>query len=195
MKVLSKVLLIALLATIFGLAGCNQKKLPEVKSSAIPLPKIKSSTAENSVTVLFPQKANISLIEGVSKIGWVKIHLQAKQIEVSLNSDSEKIDFTQIKKVNFDVSRAIISDGDIAFGGEKSSDLIQETLTKIPVNDLKLSESETGEFTVKLNNSALSKDQQDAMNSLVKDSIYVVEEIVFDDSSSKMTLKVLCCMA
>ncbi|MEM9926246.1 MAG: hypothetical protein AAF915_21250 [Cyanobacteria bacterium P01_D01_bin.50] len=192
MKVLSKVLLITLLAAIFGLAGCNQKKLPEVKSSAIPLPTIKSSTTDKSVTVLFPQKANVGLVEGVSKIGWIKINLQAKQIEVSLNSDTEKIDFARIKKVDFDLNRAILSDGDVAIKGEESSDLIEDTLTKIPVNDLKLSDSETGEVTVKLNNSALVR--QEVLNSVVLDGIYVVEEILFDDSSSKMTLKVLCCM-
>ncbi len=195
MKVLSKVLLITLLAAIFGLAGCNQNKLSEIKSSAIPLPTIKPSTAENSVTVLFPQKANVRLVRGVSKIGWVNINLPAKQIEVSLNNDSERIDFAQIKKVNFDLNRAIISDGDIVIKGEKSSDLIQDTLNKIPVNDLKLSDSETGEVTVKLNNYASSKEQEKRINSIVKDGIYVVEEILFDESSSKMTIKVLCCMA
>lgn len=194
MKVLSKVLLITLLAAIVGLAGCNQNKFSDVKSSVIPLPAIKPSTADNSVTVLFPQKGNVSLIKGVSKIGWVKVNPQAKQIEVSLNNSSETIDFALIKKVNFDLNRAIFSDGDFR-KGEKSSELIQDTLTKIPVNDLKLSEDDTSEVTVKLNNSTLSKERLESITSVVGDGIYVVEEILFDESSKKMTLKVLCCTA
>ena len=188
MKVLSKVLLIALLATIVGLSGCVRSQLSEVNKSAIPLPSIKPSNARNSVSVIFPQKANIKLVGGESRIGWVDINLQGKQIEVSLNSDSETIDFAQIKKVNFDLNRAIYSDSDIVIQGEESSDVIRETLTSIPVSDLKL-EKETGEVTVKLNNSASSK------NDVVRDGIYVVEEILFDESSQKMTLKVLCCVA
>lgn len=195
MKVLSKVLLITLLAAIFGLAGCNQNKLSEVKSSAIPLPTIEPSTAEKSVTVLFPQKANVRLVAGASKTGWVKINSQAKQIEVSLNSDSEQIDFAQIKKVNFDLNRAILSDGDIIVRGEESSELVTDTLTKVPVSDLKLEEAETVEARVKLNNSALSKDKQETIISAARDGIYVVKEILFDESSNKMTLKVLCCIA
>jgi len=189
MKVLSKVLLITLLATIFGLSGCNQSQFSEVKKSAIPLPTIKSSTAEKSATVIFPQKANVRLIGGVSKIGWVNINLQAKQIEVSFNRDSETIDFSGIKKVNFDLNRANFSDGDIVIQGGKSSDYTQDTFTKVPVNDLKLQEKETSEVTVKLNNSASSK------NSVARDGIYIVEEILFDESSQKITLKVLCCTA
>ncbi|MEO1430393.1 MAG: hypothetical protein AAFV71_15275 [Cyanobacteria bacterium J06633_8] len=188
MKVLSKVLLITLLAAIFGLTGCNQSKFSEVNNSVIPLPAIKPSTAEKSVKVIFPQKANVRLIGAGSKIGWVNINLQAKQIEVSLNNNSETIDFSRIKKVDFDLNRAIFSDGDIVIQGEESSEYIQETFTGIPVSDLKL-ENETGEVTVKLNNSESSK------NDVVRDGIYVVEEILFDESSDKMAFKVLCCTA
>ena len=189
MKVLSKVLLITLLATIFGLSGCNQGQFSEVKKSAIPLPTIKSSTAEKSATVIFPQKANIKLVGGVSKIGWVNINLEAKQIELSLNRGSETINFSQIQKVNFDLNRANFSDGDIFVKGEKSSDYIRDTFTKVPVNDLKLQDKETSVVTVKLNNSLSSQ------NSVARDGIYIVEEMLFDESSQKMTFKVLCCTA
>ncbi len=189
MKVLSKVLLITLLAAIFGLTGCIQNKLSEIKSSIMPLPEIESSNVDNSVTVLFPQKANVKLIGGVSKIGWVNINPQAKQIEVSLNRGSEMINFARIKKVNFDLNRAVFSDGDIVIKGKESSDYIQDSWTKIPVSNLNFEERETSKFTVKLNNSGLNK------NPAVRDGIYIVEEILFHESSKKMTLKVLCCIA
>lgn len=186
MKMLSKVLLITLLAAIFALPGCNQSKLPEVKKSAIPLPTIKPSTAQNSVTVLFPQKANISLVKGVSKTGWARINLQAEQIEVSSSNDSETIDFDQIEKISFDLNRAIFSSEKFAIPNEKSSDFIQETWTQVSIDDFKLEKDKTGEVTVRMNNSALNQ-------SAARDGIYVVEEILFDPSSQKMTLKVLCC--
>ncbi|AFY57969.1 hypothetical protein Riv7116_5600 [Rivularia sp. PCC 7116] len=188
MKVLSKVLLITLLAAIFGLTGCNQSKFSEVNKSVIPLPAIKSYTAENSARVVFPQKANVRLIGGASKIGWVNINLQTKQIEVTLNNNSETFDFNRIKKVNFDLNRAIFSDGDILIKGEKLSDFIRESLIRVPMSDLKL-ENEAGEVTVKLNNSESSQ------NYVVRDGIYVVQDILFDESLDRTTLKVLCCMA
>ena len=189
MKVLSKVLLITLLATIFGLSGCNKSKVSEVKSSAIPLPAIKPSAVEKSVTVIFPQKANVKLVRGESKIGWVNINLPAKQIEVSLNEDSEIIDFSQIQKVNFDLNRANFSDSDVVIKGEQSSDYMQDNFKQIPVSDLKLQDKGTSEVSVKLNNSASSEDD------IVRDGIYIVEEILFDDSSQEMSFKVLCCTA
>ena len=195
MKVLSKVLLITLLAAIFGLAGCNQNKLPKVKSSAIPLPTIKPSTTDKSVTVIFPQKANLRLVGGVSKTGWVKINLEAKQIEISLNRDSAKVDFAQVKKVNFDLNRAILNDGDIVIRSEEPSEFVRDTFTQVPVSDLKLEEGETGIFRVKLNNSVLKNEEQTGIISAIRDGIYVVEEMLFDESSQKMTLKVLCCTA
>ncbi len=189
MKVLSKVLLIALLATIFGLYGCERSQLSEVNKSVIPLPTIKPSTAGNYVRVMFPQKANIKLVGGAYKIGWVDINLQARQIEVSLNRDSEIIDFNRIKKVNFDINRATFSNSDIVIQGEESSDLVRETFKSIPVSDFKFEENKTTEVTVKLNNSASSQTY------VVRNGIYIVEEILFDESSQKMTLKVLCCTA
>ncbi|MBV6625875.1 MAG: hypothetical protein KI793_23585 [Rivularia sp. (in: Bacteria)] len=188
MKVLSKVLLITLLAAFFGLTGCNQSKFSEVEKSAIPISVIKSHTAQKSVRVVFPQKANVKLVGGVSKIGWVNIDLQAKQIEVTLNSDSEIINFNRIKKVNFDLNRAIYSDRDVSITGEESSAFARNSLTRIPLSAFKL-ENESGEVTVKLNNSESSQ------NDFFRDGIYVVEEILFDESSEKMTLKVLCCTA
>ncbi|MEM6755468.1 MAG: hypothetical protein AAF630_21150 [Cyanobacteria bacterium P01_C01_bin.38] len=188
MKVLSKVLLITLLATVVGLSGCDRSQISEVKKSAIPLLKIKPSSARKSATVLFPQKANIKLVGGVSKIGWANINLKAKRIEVSSSNDSETIDFTQIQKINFDLNRAIFSNGNTAIEAEKSPDLLQQTWTHISLDDFK-SEEDMGEVMVKLNNSALSK------NFVVQDGIYVVEEIGFDESSQKMALKVLCCTA
>ncbi|MEL6163046.1 MAG: hypothetical protein AAFR37_04535 [Cyanobacteria bacterium J06628_3] len=161
--------------------------MSEVKSSAIPLPAIKPSAVDKSVTVIFPQKANVKLVRGESKIGWVNVNLQTKQIEVSLNNDSKKIDFSRIKKVNFDLNRATFSDSDIVIQGEESSDYVRNYLENISVSDLK--SQETGEVTVKLNNSASNQ------SSVVRDGIYVVEEILFDESSQKMTLKVLCCTA
>ena len=186
MKVLSKVLLITLLATIFGLSGCNKSKVSEVKPSAIPLSVIKPSAIDKSVTVIFPQKANVKLVRGESKIGWVNINLQAKQIEVSLNNDSEIIDFSRIKKVNFDLNLATFNSEDIVIKGEESSNYVRDDFQNIPVSNLK-SQSETGEVRVKLNNSASNQ------ISVVRDGIYIVEEILFDESSQKMTLKVLCC--
>lgn len=188
MKVLSKVLLITLLATILGLSGCDKNKVSEVKLSAIPLPATKPSAIDKSVTIIFPQKANVKLVGGESKIGWVNLNLQAKQIEVSLNSNSEKIDFSRIKKVHFDLNRATFSDSDIVIKGEESSDYVRDSFTSIPVSDLK-SKEETGEVRLKLNSSASNQ------NSVVRDGIYIVEEILFDESSQKMTLKVLCCTA
>ena len=189
MKVLSKVLLITLLATIFGLSGCSKSKLSEVKSSVIPLPTIEPSILDKSVTVIFPQKANLKIVEGASKIGWVNINLPAKQIEVSLNEDSEIIDFSQIQKVNFDLNRANFSDSDVVIKGEQSSDYMQDNFKQIPVSDLKLQDKGTSEVSVKLNNSASSEDD------IVRDGIYIVEEILFDDSSQEMSFKVLCCTA
>ena len=188
MKVLSKVLLIALLASIVGLSGCDRSQLSEVNKSAIPLPSIKPSNARNSVSVIFPQKANIKLVGGESRIGWVNINLQAKEIEVSLNSDSATISFSRIQKINFDLTRAIYSAADIVTQGEESSNVIRETFNSIPVSDLKL-EKETSEVTVKLNNSASNQ------IFVVRVVIYVVEEILLYESSQKMTLKVLCCVA
>ncbi|BAY87589.1 hypothetical protein NIES267_71130 [Calothrix parasitica NIES-267] len=188
MKVLSKVLLITLLATIFGLSGCNKSKVSEVKPSAIPLSVIKPSAVDKSVTVIFPQKANIKLVRGESKIGWVNINLQAKQVEVSLNNDSEIIDFNRIQKVNFDLNRATFNSSDIVIEGEESSNYVRDYLKNIPVTNFNL-QQETGEVRVKLNNSVSNQ------ISVVRDGIYIVEEIVFDESSQKMTLKVLCCTA
>lgn len=186
MKVLSKVLLITLLAAIFGLSGCDKNKVSEVKLSAIPLPATKPSAIDKSVTIIFPQKANVKLVGGESKIGWVSFSLQAKNIEVSLNNDSEIIDFSRIQQVDFDLNLATFNSDDIVIKGEESFNYVRDYLKNIPVSNLK-SQSETNEVRVKLNNSASNQ------NSIVRDGIYIVEQILFDESSQKITLKVLCC--
>ena len=84
MKLVPKVLLITLIASVVGLVGCNENLLPEEdkKSSSSSLI-IEKSTVDESITLLLPQVV-VQLKQGRSKSGWLtQFNLQKKQIVIT----------------------------------------------------------------------------------------------------------------
>ncbi|MGD1909822.1 MAG: hypothetical protein ACFB2X_02830 [Rivularia sp. (in: cyanobacteria)] len=188
MKVVPKVFLITLIASVVGLVGCNENLLPEedTKSSNSSLI-IEKSTVDESITLLLPQVV-VQLKQGKSKSGWLtQFSSQKKQIVITLSGYSQTIKFADIKKLQFVLYKAPYSSPDILVRNEKQlSKIKQETWAGIPINHFQLRKNRTDEASIKLSSYILSKFGQ-----IRTESSYIVETIEFDESLQKMTFKVL----
>lgn len=186
MKVVPKVFLITLIASVVGMVGCNENLLPEDTKSSNSSFIIEKSPIDESITLLLPQVI-VELNEGKSKFGWLtKFNSQKKEIQITLNGNSQTVNFKDIKKLKFAIEKAPYSSPNILTRNEKElSESKQQTWIGVSTSDFQLREDRTDEAQVKLTNSILASSQQ-----LILDSSYVVEAIKFDESLKKMTLKV-----
>lgn len=188
MKVVPKVLLITLIASVVGLVGCNENLLPEEdKKSSTSSLIIEKSTVDESITLLLPQVV-VQLKKGNSKSGWLtQFNLPKKQIVITLNGYSQTIKLADIKRLKFVLDKAPYSSPDILVRNEKQlSSIKQKTWTGIPISHFQLRNNRTDEASIKLNSYILSKFGQ-----IRTESSYIVESIEFDQSLQKMTFKVL----
>ena len=186
MKVVPKVFLITLIASIVGLAGCNENLLPEDTKSSNSSLVIEKSVVDESLTILLPQVV-VDLKQGKPKSGWLtKFDWQKKEIQVTLNSFSQTVNFKDIKKLKFVLDKAPYSSPDILVRNEQQlSDAKPFTWVGIPTSQFQLRKDRIDEAKVKLTNYILSNSQN-----ILLDSNYIVEFIEFDDSLQKMKLKV-----
>lgn len=188
MKVVPKVFLITLIASVVGLVGCNENLLPEEdKKSSNSSLIIEKSTVDESITLLLPQVV-VQLKKGNSKSGWLtQFNLPKKQIVITLNGYSQTIKLEDIKRLKFVLDKAPYSSPDILVRNEKQlSNIKQETWTGIPISHFQLRKNRTDEASIKLSSYILSKFGQ-----IRTESSYIVESIEFDESLQKMTFKVL----
>jgi len=186
MKLVPKVLLITLVASVFGMVGFNQillSKDTKPSNSSLIIEKI---PVDDSITLLLPQVI-VDLKEGKPKFGWLtKFNSAKREIQITLNGNSQRIDFKDIKKLKFVIGKAPFSSPNILVRSEKElSEVKQETWVGVPTNDFQLRQDRTDQAEVKLSNSILASSQQ-----LIIGSNYVIEAIEFDESLKKMTLKV-----
>ena len=187
MKVVPKVFLITLIASVVGMVGCNENLLPEdTKSSNSSSLVVEKTSIDESITLLLPQVI-VELKEGKPKFGWLsKFNSQKKEIQITWNGNSQTVNFKDIKRLKFAIEKAPYSSPNILTRNEKGlSESKQQIWVGVPTSDFKLREDRTDEAKVKLTNSILASSQH-----LLLDSSYIVEAIEFDESLKKMTLKV-----
>ena len=187
MKVLPKVFLITLVASVVGIVGYNQILLSneDTKPSNLSLI-IEKVTVDESITLLLPQVI-VELKEGKPKFGWLtKFNSAKKEIQITLNGNSQVINFKDIKKLKFAIEKAPYSSPNILVRNEKElSEAKQETWVGVPTKDFQLRKDRVDQAKLKLTNSILTNSQQ-----LMLDRSYVIEAIEFDESLQKMKLKV-----
>ncbi len=187
MKVVPKVFLITLVASVVGLVGCNKNLLPEDTKSSNSSLIIEKSTVDDSITLLLPQVV-VELKQGKPKSGWLtKFDSQKKEMQITLNGFSQIVEFTNIKKLKFILDRAPYSSPDILVRNEKQlSNIKQQTWVGIPISDFQLRKDRIDQAKVKQSNYIL-----DNFGQVLSDSSYILEAIELDKSLQKMTLKVL----
>ena len=187
MKVLPKVFLITLVASVVGIVGYNQILLSneDTKPSNLSLI-IEKVPVDESITLLLPQ-AIVELKEGKPKYGWLTTFNSAKkEIQITLNGSSQMINFKDIKKLKFAIEKVPYSSPDILVRNEKElSEAKQETWVGVPTKDFQLRNDRIDQAKLKLTNSILANSKQ-----LILSSSYVIETIEFDESLKKMKLKV-----
>ena len=186
MKLVPKVLLITLLASVVGIVGFNQILLSEDNKSSNSSLIIEKVPVDDSITLLLPQVI-VELKKGKPKYGWLtQFNSGKKEIQISWNGGYQKINFKDIKKLKFAIGKAPFSSPDIIVRNEKElSEVKQETWIGIPIKDFQLRKDRVDEAKVKLTNSLLANSEQ-----FMFGSSYVIEAIEFDDSLNKMTMKV-----
>lgn len=186
MKLVPKVLLITLIASVFGMVGFNQVLLSEDKSFSDSSLIIEKAIFDDSITLLLPQVI-VELKKGKPQYGWLtQFNSPKKELQITWNGNYQKINFKDIKKLKFVIGKAPFSSPDILVRNEKElSEVKQETWVGIPTKDFQLQKDRTDKATVKLTNSILANSQQ-----FVFGSSYVIEAIEFDESLEKMTMKV-----
>ncbi len=187
MKVVPKVFLITLIASVVGLVGCNENLLAEDTKSSNSSLIIEKSIVDESLTLLLPQVV-VELKEGKAKSGWLtQFNSQKKEIQIILNGYSQKINFKKIKKLRFALDKPPYSSPDILVRSEKQlSEIKQNTWVGIPTSHFRLRKDRTDEAEVKLSKYIFANSQH-----IFLDSSYLVESIEFDESLQKMTLKVV----
>ncbi|MGB3756396.1 MAG: hypothetical protein WBA07_08500 [Rivularia sp. (in: cyanobacteria)] len=186
MKVLPKVFLITLVASVVGIVGYNQILLSneDTKPSNLSLI-IEKVPVDESITLLLPQ-AIVELKEGKPKYGWLtKFNSAKKEIQITLNGNYQVINFKDIKKLRFALEKAPYSSPNILVRNEKELSEAKQEIWVAPTNDFQLRKDRIDEAKLKLTNSILTNSQQ-----LMLDRSYVIEAIKFDESLQKMTLKV-----
>jgi hypothetical protein len=186
MKVVPKVFLITLIASVVGMVGCNQNLLPEETKSSKTSLIIEKVPVDDSITVLLPQLV-VELKEGKPKYGFLtKFNSQKKEIEITWKGFSQTINFKDIKKLKFIIEKAPYSSPNILTRKEQDlSESKQETWVGVPTSNFQLRKDRIDEAKVKITNSLLVNSGQALL-----DSRYIVETIEFDNSLQKMTLKV-----
>lgn len=186
MKGCFSVLIVTLLASLIGLAGCTNNKSITVATSLTTL------FAEDApVPVVLPTLADVVIKGGASKSGRLtEIDGKGQRIKMELSGVSNWIAIAQIKKITFKPDAAIYSNGKLVIRGEdKPSASKQKTWAGIPLSDFQLQNPNTGEAKVTLKSSAVDKAKLPGIQAVAKDSLFVVEEIQFEPPG-KMTLNV-----
>jgi hypothetical protein len=186
MKLVPKVLLITLVASVVGMVGFNQVLLSEDQKSSNSSLIIEKVTVDESITLLLPEVI-VELKEEKPKYGWLtKFNSAKKEIQITFNGNSQVINFKDIKKLKFAIEEVPFSSPDILVRNEKElSEAKQEIWAGVPTNDFQLVKDRTDRVKLKLTNSILANSKQ-----LMLTKSYILETIEFDESLKKMTLKV-----
>lgn len=184
MKLVPKVLLITLAASIFGMVGFSEVLLSEDQKSSNSSLIIENITVDDSITLLLPQVI-VELKKGKPKYGWLtKFNSAKKEIQIAWNGNYQSINFKDIKKLKFAIEKAPFSSPDILVRNEKQLSEAKQENWVVPTNDFQLVKHRTDRAKLKLTNSILANSKQ-----LMLNSSYIVETIEFDDLN-KMKLKV-----
>ncbi|MGB3641054.1 MAG: hypothetical protein WBA39_26270, partial [Rivularia sp. (in: cyanobacteria)] len=180
-----KVLLITLVASVFGMVGFNEVLLSEEQKSSNSSLTIENITVDDSITLLLPQVI-VELKEGKPKYGWLsKFNSAKKEIQITLNGSSQMINFKDIKMLKFAIGKAPFSSPDILVRNEKELSEAKQENWVVPTKDFQLRNDRIDQAKLKLTNSILANSQQ-----LILGSSYVIETIEFDESLNNMRLKV-----
>ena len=185
MKLVPKVLLITLVASVFGMVGFNEVLLSEDQKPSNSSLIIENIPVDDSITLLLPQVI-LELKQGKPKYGWLtKFNPATKEIQIAWNGKYQSIKFKDIKKLKFAIEKPPFSSPDILVRKEKELSEAKQQNWVVPTNDFQLVKGRTDEAKLKLTNSILANSKQ-----LMLDSSYIIETIEFDPSFNKMTLKV-----
>ena len=113
MKLVPKVLLITLVASVFGMVGFNQILLSEDKSFSDSSLIIEKATFDDSITLLLPQVI-VELKQGRPQYGWLtQFNPPKKELQITWNGNYQKINFKDIKKLKFVIGKPPYSSPDI----------------------------------------------------------------------------------
>lgn len=185
MKLVPKVLLITLVASVFGMVGFNEVLLSEDQTSSHSSLIIENIPVDDSITIMLPQVI-VDLKKGKPKYGWLtKFNSAKKEIQIGWNGNYQSINFKDIKKLKFAIEKAPYSSPDILVRKEKELSEAKQQDWVVPTKDFQLRNDRIDEAKLKLTNSILASSKQ-----LRLDSSYIIETIEFDPSLNKMKLKV-----
>lgn len=186
MKVFFKVLVVALLVSIPGLAGYAQTQIKDRNIAQAP-----AVRAEDTITVSLPLSALVRTARD-SMSGRVSgFDSQGRKLTLSAeNGFSQSLAIAQIKSVTFTGDVWIPSAGGTRrIRGEQrvATTTGQQTWRGVPLNAFELRDANQGQAIVRLG-TVVSRARLRGVRSVAAETPYVVDEISFE-SSGKMTIK------
>ncbi|HAX80774.1 MAG TPA: hypothetical protein DCY88_34290 [Cyanobacteria bacterium UBA11372] len=186
MKVFFKVLVVALLVFIPGLAGYAQTQIKQRNIAQAP-----AARAEDTITISLPQSALVRTARD-SMSGRVSgFDSQGRKLTLSAeNGFSQSLAIAQIKSVTFTGDVWIPSAGGARRirGQERVATTTgQQIWRSVPLNAFELRDANQGQAIVRLR-TVVSGDELEDIRNVAATTPYVVDEISFE-SSGKMTIK------
>lgn len=175
---------LALLTAMTGLAGCgSQTPIPSNSPSGTGVQEV-----QQTIKVLLPDKAEVTLKDGKSKSGRLTA-LSQKQIQITPGGGSAvsiPIDKIKDKKVTFKGQVKFVSKGVLKIRGEDKTKPVLDNWQGIPLSDFKLQNLDTAEVKI----TSLDKTKQKGIQQVAANSGFRLEEMQLDSAGGKMTLKV-----
>jgi len=177
MKGFFPILIVTLLVSGFGLAGCSNNKPNGVASSPTTSP-----AEEAPIPVVLPTLADVELTKGGSKSGRVTA-ITDKALTLEASGEADAIAIEEIKRVKFSQEAPLPRGSAPRLRGEA------EIWRVTPLTAFQIKDSSQGLAEVAL--SAVVKEKQSPPDPLGEPSSYEVQEMWFDGNSpGMMKLKV-----
>ncbi len=186
MKVFLQISSVALLVAMTGLAGCDNPSRNESKKPTVDKDTILVDNA--TISVLLPDKADVTLKDGKSKSGRLSA-FDNKKIVITPGGGSPVsilIDQVKDKKVTFQGQVQYESNGVIKIRGEDKTKPVLDNWRGIPLSDFKLQDAHTAQVKI----TSLDKTKQKGIQLVAANSRFRLEEMQLDSAGGKMTLKV-----
>jgi hypothetical protein len=171
MKGFFPILIVTLLVSGFGLAGCSDDKPNGVVSSSTTSP-----AEEAPIPVVLPTLADVELTTGGSKSGRVTA-ITDKALTLEASGEADAIAIEEIKRVEFSQEAPLPRGSVPRLRGEA------EIWRVTPLKALQIKDSSQGVAEVAL--SSVVKEKQSPPDPLGRPSSYEINEMWFDDQDSK----------
>ena len=176
------------IAIAFFYTGLSFYPVTTMQGNSLPTISLKSVKQQNNkIKVALPFDAEVFLKNETSLSGrLINVDSSQETITLSLSGESREVEVRDIEKVKFAREFKLIHSGRIVIRGNQSSSNIVEIWSESLAN-FRIINPQNGLAEITLN--SVSKNKLRGILSVAKKSSYVVDEIIFDTSTQKITIK------